>query len=243
MTTMTERPPGVPGAGPPHLAPRIGRLLGTVPDDVDGVVGHLEQLQEMLVEDHGRRDGVAAFNRLHLRITEDIRAQLDDDHVPDKDFLARLDVELARRYLQALRASVAGGVPPRSWAVLVDRRSQRRISPVQLAVVGANALVNLDLPAAVVRTCTVLGRGAPGAAERADCRAVHDVVTQHLAALIRDGASCCIAIVLPREIAWRQALELWDRRSRPTAYEREIDALDLRTALLGRGLLTPGALT
>lgn len=46
---------------------------------------------------------------------------------------------------------------------------------MEYAVVGVNAHVNFDLAPAVVRTCTVLGRSAPGPAERADYRAVNDV--------------------------------------------------------------------
>lgn len=250
MTTTTERP----HAGPPQERSRVTAVLATLPDDVDGVLACLERLQENLEAEHGPRDGVACFNRLYLRITRDVRAQLGDDQA--SDFLGRLAVEFARRYLQALRAEAAGGVPPRCWTVLIGRRSRRRTDPVEHAVVGINAHVNFDLAPAVVRTCTVLGRGAPGPAERADYRALHDVVAHHTSLLVEHGetpgaataeqlaaavAGC--SAVLAREAVWRQALQLWDQRSRPTEYEREIDALDRRTALIGRGLLTPGALT
>lgn len=249
VTTMIERPPGGPDAGPPSGRGR-GVALPTglpsgLPDDVDGVVAALERWQEVLERDHGVRDGLACFNRLYLRVTRDIRALLDDEEVCGKDFLARLDVEFARRYL---RATGGGAAVPRAWAVLLDRRAEPGIDPVRFAVVGITAHVNLDLAPAVVRTCTVLGRSAPGPAERADYRAVNDTFARHLDTLLGQSGPRCdavtdVPVVLAREVTWRQVLQLWEQRSRPTEYEREIDALDRRTALIGRGLLTLGALT
>lgn len=248
MTTMIEHPPGGPDAGPPRGRGRVATLLAAAPEDVDGVATHLERLQEILEQEYGPQDGIACFNRLYLRITRDIRAQLDDEHVSDKDFLVRLDVEFAGRYFRALLAECTGRGVPRAWAVLLDRRSDEGIVPGRYAVVGVNAHVNFDLAPAVVRTCTVLGRCAPGPAERADYRAVNDVVARHVTTLIEqrggpqpDDAVADVPAVLAREVAWRQALELWDLRSRPTEYEREVDALDRRTALIGRGLLAMGA--
>ena len=249
MTTTIERPTDGPDAGPPRGRRRVASLLATAPEDIDGVVGHLEQLEEILEQDYGRRDGLTCFNHLYLGVTRGIRAQLDDDRFSDRDFLVRLDVELARRYFRALLADATGGTVPRSWAVLVERRSHERTDPLEHAVVGVNAHVNFDLAPAVVRTCTVLGRSVLGPAERADHRAVNDVFVLHLTELIErvggrsDGTVADAPAVLAREVAWRQALELWDQRSRPTEYEREVDALDWRTALIGRGLLTSGALT
>lgn len=249
VTTMIERTPGGPEAGPPSGLGGAGALPSGLPaglpEDVDGVVGALERWQEVLERERGVRDGLACFNRLYLRITRDIRALLDDTDVTGKDFLARLDVEFARRYL---RATGGGGTVPRAWAVLLDRRSETGIDPVRFSVVGINAHVNLDLAPAVVRTCTVLGRSAPGAAERADYRAVNDIFARHLDTLIGQSERRCdaatdVPVVLAREVTWRQVLQLWEQRSRPTEYERELDALDRRTALIGRGLLSLGALT
>ncbi|WP_224391280.1 DUF5995 family protein [Pseudonocardia sp. ICBG1293] len=256
--TATIDTPSEEGAAPIGRA-RVAALLATPPETIDGVVAHLERLQEALECEYGPADGVAAFNRLYLRITRGIRDQLDDDLFADRDFLVRLDVEFARRYLRALHADVTGGSPPRSWGVLFDRRDHPRISPVEYAVVGVNAHVNFDLAPAVVRTCTVLGRSAPGPAERADYRAVNDVFSLHMVRLLDGfdrsspgevsmdeqllGCVADVPVVLARDVAWRQALELWELRSRPMEYENELAALDRRTSLLGRGLLTLGALT
>ncbi|MEJ8281733.1 DUF5995 family protein [Pseudonocardia spirodelae] len=257
MTATIDTPadPGAAAAG----AARVAAMLATTPETIDGVVAHLEALQEIVDDAYGPRDGVGAFNRLYTRITRGIRAQLDDDLFTDRDFLVRFDVEFARRYFHALLADAGGGTPPRSWGVLLDRRHDRRVSPLELAVVGVNAHVNYDLAPAVVRTCTVLGRSGPGPAERADYRAVNDVFSLHMVRLLDGydtadpgtvslseqllGTVADVPVVLAREVAWRQALELWELRSRPMAYENEVAALDRRTALLGRGLLTLGALT
>ncbi|OLM31145.1 MULTISPECIES: DUF5995 family protein [unclassified Pseudonocardia] len=256
--TATIDTPSDEGAAAAGRA-RVAELLATPPETIDGVIAHQERLQEILESEYGPGDGVASFNRLYLRITRGIRDQLDDDLFADRDFLVRLDVEFARRYFRALHAEATGGTPPRSWGVLLERRRHERISPVEYAVVGVNAHVNFDLAPAVVRTCTVLGRSAPGPAERADYRAVNDVFSLHMVRLLDDfdqtapgeislteqllGCVADVPVVLARDVAWRQALELWELRSRPMEYENEVAALDRRTALLGRGLLTLGALT
>lgn len=239
MTVTASRRATVPS--------QVPALLAALPADADAVVERVARLQEGLDGERGACDGVACFNRLYQRIVHDVRAQLDDAGPVDRDFLARLVVEFAGRYFQALRTDAAGGTPPRSWVLALDRRPRGRVTPEDRAVVGITVHVNLDLAPAVVRACTVLGRSVPGPDERADFRALHDAAVEHTGRLLASGGRgdavvADVPVLLDREAVWRQAVGLWGQRSRPTEYERELDALDQRTALLGRGLLTPGAL-
>lgn len=250
MATMIER-------DRPDLRADVLALLESTPDHVPGVVAHLEALQDLLERGWGHEDGVACFNYLYLQITRGIADQLDTDLFADPEFLDRFDVEFARRYFTALRAGMgAGEDPPRSWSVLFTRRAHPRIDPMGFAVAGVNAHVNYDLAPALVRTCTVLGRPALGLEERQGFDAVNSVFALHMPRLLEHfegwllreldatlleqliGAVADVPVVLAREVAWRQANELWERRSKPAEYELECEALDRRTALAGWGLLT-----
>ncbi|MDQ4117323.1 MAG: DUF5995 family protein, partial [Actinomycetota bacterium] len=162
----------------------ITQLLAVTPDDVPGVVDMLRRLQPVLEGGpRGAEDGVACFNVLYERVTAEVLEQLQDPDqglFRDPEFLARLDVEFARRYFAALRADATGGAAPRAWKVLFDRRDHPDTGPMEFAVCGVNAHVNYDLAPAVVRTCTVLGRRELGNAEHHDHQAVNAVFARHM---------------------------------------------------------------
>ncbi len=240
----------------------VADLLRTTPEDVAGVVDLLRRLQPLLESGpRGAEDGVACFNFLYEKITSEVLEQLEDqDLFRDPGFLARLDVEFARRYFAALRTSVTGGAPPRSWKVLFDRRENPDVGPMEFAVCGVNAHVNYDLSQAVVRTCTMLGRSELGSAEHHDYQAINSVFARHMGRLrdhfqtwlgremddtfldsLLDGASS-LTVVVARDAAWRRAEHLWGLRSRPAEYDRECEAIDWRAAMIGRGVLSVGAL-
>jgi len=255
MTVTTDKAPGS------QRARAVAQLLAVTPDDVPGVVDVLRRLQPVLESGpRGVEDGVACFNVLYERITSGLLEQLQDQDVfRDPEFLARLDVEFARRYFAALRTDVTGGTPPRAWRVLFDRRENPDTGPMEFAVCGVNAHVNYDLAPAVVRTCTVLGRRELGSAEHHDYRALNSAFALHISRLrdhfqtwlgrdvdgtfldsLLDGASN-LSVVVARDAAWRRAEHLWGLRSRPAEYDRECEAIDWRAAMIGRGVLSIGA--
>ena len=256
MTVTTDAAPGS------QRADAIARLLAVAPDDVAGVLDLLRHLQPVLDSGpRGAEDGVACFNHLYERITSEVLEQLrDQDVFRDPEFAARLDVEFARRYFTALRTEVTGGTPPRAWKVLFDRREDPDTGPMKLAVCGVNAHVNCDLAQAVVRTGTVLGRRELGSAEHHDYQAVNAVFALHLSRLrehfqtwlgreldgafldsLLDGAAS-LTVVVARDATWRRAEHLWGLRSRPAEYDRACEVIDWRAAMMGRGVLSIGAL-
>lgn len=242
------------------MSAAVAEQLAGDPEDVPAVVDRLRRLQPVLESGpRGAEDGVACFNLLYERITAEIAEQLEDrDLFRDPEFVARLDVEFARRYFAALRADAAGQLVPRAWRVLFERRGHPEIGPMEYAIAGVNAHVNYDLAQAVVRTLTVLGRPGLGGAEHADYQSVNAVFALHMSRLrdhfqtwlgreidgtfvdsLLDGASN-LTVVIARDSAWR-AEQLWNLRSRPTEYERECEAIDWRAAMIGRGVLSVGA--
>ena len=259
MTVVTEK---APMSAVSSRADAVADLLRTTPDDVPGVVDRLRRLQPVLESGpRGAEDGLACFNFLYEKITSDVLEQLGEaDLFRDPEFLARLDVEFARRYFTALRAEATGRTAPRAWTVLFERRSDPRIGPMEFAICGVNAHVNYDLAPAVVRTCTLLGRPELGSAEHHDHQAINAVFALHMARLrdhfqgrlgreldgtyldsLLDGAGS-LSVVIARDAAWRRAEHLWGLRSLPSEYERECVAIDWRAAMMGRGVLSVGAL-
>lgn len=255
MTATTDKAP------PTRRGRALAQMLAVTPEDVPGVVDLLQRLQPVLESGpRGADDGVACFNHLYGRITSEVLDQLaDQDRFRDPEFVARLDVELARRYFAALRTDVTGGTPARAWKVLFDRRRNPDTGPMEFAVCGVNAHVNFDLAQAVVRTCTVLGRRELGSVEHHDYQAINAVFARHMSCLrddfqawlgrefdglfldsLLDGASN-LSVVVARDAAWRRAEHLWRLRSRPAEFERECEAIDWRAAMIGRGVLSVGA--
>ena len=102
------------------------------------------------------RDGLACFNHLYTVIT----GQVQDDYLAGKfasgDFITRLDVMFANRYLGAVDAETTSAPSP--WRCLLERRSDGWVSPLAFAVVGVSAHVNFDLAFAVVETGAQMGQ-------------------------------------------------------------------------------------
>ncbi|WP_028922290.1 DUF5995 family protein [Pseudonocardia acaciae] len=245
--------------GPADNQKVIDLLADPLPVTVPEVVSRLDALQD-IADDWPRKqwDGLACFNYLYGIITKEVLERLDGGATfQDPEFLARLDVEFAKRYFVAIRADAAGAPTPRSWKVLLDSRSDD-IDPMRFAVAGVNAHVNLDLAFALVNTLEGLSREF-GATERHDYDIINDVFAEHMSSLrqhfedrleqvldkvlfddLLDDAGD-LTVVLARDAAWRRAVQLWGLRGTP-AFQRESDAIDWRASMIGRGILTFGVL-
>jgi hypothetical protein len=100
------------------------------------------------------RDGLACFNTLYLRVTEEIRVRTHATAFEDMDFLDALDVRFANFYFDACAKVLRGEPCPPAWAPLLEHRDRNHVAPVQFALAGMNAHINHDLPLAVVATAT-----------------------------------------------------------------------------------------
>jgi hypothetical protein len=203
-------------------------------------------------------DGVAAFTRLYLAVTRDVRRTVRGGTFEDPAFLGRLDVEFASLYLDTVRRAATGeGAVPRAWAPLLDAAGRPGIVPLQFALAGMNAHVNRDLPLALVETCEARGvelrrrspqhrdfRRIDALLAATEARAKADLVTGALAeadvALGRvDDVLAMWKVEPARAAAWSNAETVWALRGLPQLRASFLRTLDRTVGFAGRGLLRP----
>lgn len=141
---------------PPSWDPIREQVSSVVADDavdIPDVLRRLAALKTILrMLPGGARGPAASFNDLYLRITTQVHEYVEHGVFKSPEFLSRLDVEFARRYLHAIRMMAAGddGSVPRSWQVVFN--AGREVSPIAAAAAGVNAHVNYDLAFALIAT-------------------------------------------------------------------------------------------
>ena len=216
---------------------------------IDDVIGRLRAIVAELPPD----DGVCAFARLYLAVTEAVAASARKNEFENDAFLHTLDVRFANLFFDVLDA--LGSV--RAWAPLVEGRRRRGVLPLQFALAGMNAHINRDLPVALVETWNELGlRPHRASAERRDYRRVNELleltearvkptlVTGSLAALDAslgrvDDVLAMWKVEHAREGAWVNAETLWALRDSPRLSASFLRTLDRTVGFAGRGLLRP----
>jgi uncharacterized protein DUF5995 len=201
-------------------------------------------------------DGIAAFTRLYLAVTDAVAAQVRQ--FENEAFLHALDVRFANLYFDALDALRSGnGAAVHAWAPLVEARRRRGVLPLQFALAGMNAHINRDLPVALVQTWEELDleprRASP---ERRDFRRVNSLlaetearvkpalVTGHLADVDTtlgrlDDVLAMWKVEKAREAAWVNGETLWALRGAPRLQRSFLRTLDRTVGFAGRGLLRP----
>jgi hypothetical protein len=201
-------------------------------------------------------DGLACFNRMYLAVTQTVDSELGQGFFADPAFMTTLDVTFANLYFAAAQTVGTAEAVPGAWRPLVELRGTAGIEPIQFALAGMNAHINHDLPVAVVTTCTELGTAPSEGTHLADFQKVDAlldsaeqavrtsfesrlelVVDRHLRAV--NNLVACWAINSARDLAWRNALMLWEVRDNPVARALFLDGLATATALASRLLLTP----
>ncbi len=202
------------------------------------VIASMQRIQAALPEN----DGVAWFNRLYTRVTENVAARLGTGYFANDAFIARMDVVFAGYYFRALEASPV----PRCWAPLVDARADTSIAPLAFALAGMNAHINHDLALTVLDMSrergAILRRGTP---EHDDYARINDVLSATIEdvkpwlergitraiddALGRaDEAAEIFSIANAREGAWTAGETFWALRDSPDvsrAYEASLDRI------------------
>jgi len=128
--------------------------VAITPDAVAIVIERLREIDRALPAS----DGVAIFNAVYLRVTEQIAAELETGSTfQDVEFMTELDVRFAELWLAAHDTAVAGGKIPSAWGPLFEERSTAGLFDIQFALAGMNAHIEHDLPLAVVATCRSRG--------------------------------------------------------------------------------------
>jgi hypothetical protein len=204
-------------------------------------------------------DGLKWFNRLYLRVTEQVRASIGEATFADPAFLAELDVVFANLYFEAIaRADEDASTAPSAWRPLLRARSDHRLARLQFALAGMNAHINRDLPAGIVEAFRRLG-GDPSEAplRRADFDRVNAILERVEASVKSEfsvglvGAVDVLAgrlddvvamwkVSVARSAAWTNAEVLWRLQSVPLLRESFFRKLDRLTGFAGRGLLVAG---
>jgi hypothetical protein len=206
-----------------------------------------------------RADGVRAFLRLYLAVTEAVDEAVGAGSTyRDRRFVRWLDVVFANLFFRALRddAGLASSAP-KAWAPLFDVRARPGIAPIQFALAGMNAHINRDLPLALVETWSALGleprRGGPQHADfvrlnavlaDTEARVKGELAAGELGYLDRslgqlDDVVAMWNVARAREAAWVNGETLWALRGAPQLRREYEQTLDRLVGFAGRGLLRP----
>lgn len=204
------------------------------------------------------RDGVAWFNKLYLRTTENVLAAVGEGFFHQAAFMSHLDIVFANLYFRALWDSLyEPDRIPRAWRPLFRQRSRRGVAPIQFAIAGMNAHINRDLAVAVVQTCRDL-KVRPSAGLKRDFDLVNPLLqrTQDEVKLwfatgfagILDEVFGRLDDVLAnwsigraRDAGWINSLLLWEIRDKGLLRAAFLENLDHTVGFAGRGLLIPTA--
>lgn len=224
--------------------------MGDPARDVPGVLERMAAIDAALPAS----DGVAYFNRLYRRVTEEVLDQIEGTGYEDDEFLGRLDVIFANLYFDAVAADARGGTPARPWQPLFEGRASGA-APIQFALVGMNAHINHDLSVAVVDACREMNlapeRETPHYRDYDRTNDVLEVVQTRIkdwfaVGLIAsvdqalgkvDDALAMWSITAARRFAWAQAETLWnlqDNRRLLAAYHASLERM---VGFTGRSLL------
>lgn len=193
-------------------------------DSIPDAITRLSDIQSSL----SPKDGLTYFNRIYVDVTRDIYTKICTGYFHDSPFLTALDLTFVNRYLTMVFAANNDDSVPLAWRPLIESRSDDGIDPVQFALAAMNAHINYDLPNAVFETCVrletapkehfddyqkvdgILDSCEEGIRRSFESRAELDVDkrTSRIANLVADWT-----IKGFRDLAWNNALILWDLRS------------------------------
>ena len=226
-------------------------ILATSPQTIDDVLERMAAIEGALPS----TDGVAYFNRMYRKVTEEVHTAVQGRRFEADPFLERLDVVFADLYFSAVGQWVRGEEVARAWRPLFDQRARPDRYPIQFALAGMNAHINYDLPVAVVQTCADLSLVPEDASPPYhDFDATNDILasvegsiktwfegglmaSMDVAMGKIDDALETFSISTARRIAWENAQLLWSLRDHPMLQELFERSLARMTKLAGSALL------
>ena len=249
-------PPAVPGRGWAPAQEEMADILCTAPTDIAGVLARLIAVQKVMdtLPPTPALNRVAAFNSLYYTITDRVATALRGKDVTDPVFLEMLDVEFAKRYLNALRLwGDDDDTTPDAWEVLFRRGQDQRLSRLVAAILGVNAHINFDLALALIATWERLGP-PDGDRIHPDYLLINRIFYEEIPGLRRrystpwqldldelcgnlDDWSQRLLVLGTRALAWEQAVRIWPLRADPADFEHAQLVMDRVTAYLGESLI------
>jgi hypothetical protein len=225
-------------------------VSGVAPATVDEVIARMENIDALLKDD----DGLKWFNRLYLRVTQEVDTRPPNGGWKDAEWLLALDVVFANLYFKAVAGYLNGedGVPT-SWQAVMQSRQQKGIDRIQFALAGMNAHINRDLAHALLATDALRGVvPAVGSAQYVDYEAVNELLrkvmpeelqmlaTDTLGMLAQDTGKVGRLLAFwdickARELAWQFADSM--RVLPGLAETAAVTAQDQMTGVVGRAIL------
>ena len=230
----------------------LAGILAERPQTIEGALSTLEQIDGVL----SAGDGLKWFNLLYLMVTKEVLEHPPAEGWSDPAWLARLDVNFAQLYFDALAAFNANPQnTAKPWRVLFSVRSDVRIKRIQFALCGMNAHINRDLQFALVTTCQETGvlprrdsgqfqdfEYVNGILEDVQPR-ILDILATGLIDLIDeklgdlDDILAMWSVKRARETAWLNGEILWKFRKSTFFRQHHTEVVDSFTSLAGRGLI------
>lgn len=225
--------------------------LGSVAEPAKSIDDVLER---MALVDSGlpREDGVAYFNRMYMRVTEEVQRSQRGQAFENAEFLEKLDVRFANLYFASFSEERAPSPP---WAALFEERARPDTEPIQFAIAGMNAHINHDLPVAVVDTCReMLLEPVDESPQHRDYTHVDEILGEvegHVKQWFLTGAIATMdelcgklddalamwSVRTARALAWAQSQTLWALREHPKLLERYQHAMARSVDFTSRGIL------
>ena len=249
-------------------APALGRgwapaqkamadALAEQPSDIAGVLARLALVQTVLdgLPPTPALNRVASFNSLYYTITDRVATSLVGPDVTEPAFLEMLDVEFAKRYLNALRLWGEDDTEtPDAWEVLFRRGQDKRVTRLAGAMLGVNAHINFDLALALIATWKRLGPPRDDTVHP-DYLLINQIFYQEIPGLRRrysttwqleldtlagtlDDWSQRVLVTATRAMAWDQAVRIWPLVDDPEDFAHAQLVMDRAAAFVGESLIS-----
>lgn len=135
------------GLSPAGVAAALAASDARALDGVDDVERRVDALAELFAACGDRR---GLFPVVYRPITREAVAAIRAGEFADSAFAERLVVAFARRYLDAVHASLAGEVSLPGWTRFGELVDDPGVGPLRVAATGVAAHLLLDLPYALV---------------------------------------------------------------------------------------------
>lgn len=226
-------------------------ILATPPATIEDVLERMAAIDGALAP----TDGVAYFNRMYRKVTEEVATAVQGQRFEADPFLERLDVGFASLYFAAVEQWVRGEKVARAWRPLFEQRARTDRYPIQFALAGMNAHINHDLPVAVIQTCTELSVLPEDESPPYNDFEATNVILGSVEGSIKswfegglmgamdvalgkiDDALEMFSISAARRLAWENAQLMWALRDSPKLQEVFERTLGRFTKFAGRAIL------